>query len=161
MLPRVRARKGMRIVKEHRCGYVQLFSATCTETETAIGHACAMANTAEMNRHLPHVGETVPVGRHAPVLLDGAGWHTSKELEVPVNVSLRRLPPCCSELNPIKTLFAVLMHLHFASRVFGSAERSGNPSGRCGTGSSATVWRSCGSQPEAGPCCEIRGGVNL
>ena len=45
-----------------------------------------------------------------------------KELEVPANVSLLRLPPYSPELNPIETLFSVLKHRHFANRVFESAD---------------------------------------
>ena len=124
ILSRVWARKGTRprILKDHRYGYVYLFSAACPGTGTAVGHVCARANTAEMNRHLRDIGEAVPAGRHALVVLDGAGWHRSKELEVPDNVSLLRLPPYSPELNPVETLFSVLKHRHFANRVFDSAE---------------------------------------
>ena len=75
-----------------------------------------------MNRHLRDIGEAVPAGRHALIVLDGAGWHRSKDLEVPANVSLLRLPPHSPELNSAETLFSVLKHRHFANRVFESAE---------------------------------------
>ena len=124
MLSRVWARKGTRprIVRDHRYGYVYLFSAACPETGTAVGHVCAKANTEEMNRHLREIGEQVPAGKHALVVLDGAGWHRSRDLETPANVSLLRLPPYSPELNPVETLFSVLKHRHFANRVFENAE---------------------------------------
>ena len=34
------------------------------------------------------------------MVLDGAGWHKSKSLEVPKNIRLRLLPPYSPELNP-------------------------------------------------------------
>ncbi|MDE0524650.1 MAG: IS630 family transposase, partial [Boseongicola sp.] len=110
MLSRVWARNGTRprIVRDHRCGYACLFSAACPESGTAVGHVCAKANTVEMSRHLREIGEQVPAGKHALVVLDGAGWHRSRELEIPNNVSLLRLPPCSPELNPVETLFSVL-----------------------------------------------------
>ena len=37
---------------------------------------------------------------HAVMALDQAGWHGSKKLTVPNNVSLARLPPYSPELNP-------------------------------------------------------------
>src|SRR5215831_3634488 len=40
--------------------------------------------------------------RHAVVLLDQAGWHTSAKLDVPANISLRPLPPKAPELNPVE-----------------------------------------------------------
>ncbi len=75
-----------------------------------------------MNRHLRDVGKELPEGKHAAMVLDGAGWHRSKDLEIPSNVPLLRLPPYSPELNPIETLFAALKHVHFANRVFESAE---------------------------------------
>jgi len=124
MLSRIWARKGTRprIPRDYRYGYVCLFSAACPETGHAVGHVCDKANAREMNRHLRDVGKELPEGKHAVMILDGAGWHRSKDPEIPPNVSLLRLPPYSPELNPIETLFAVLKHGHFANRVFESAE---------------------------------------
>ncbi len=107
---------------DHRDGYVYLFSAACPETGAAVGHACARANTAEMNRHLRDVSAQTPAGKHALIVLDGVGWQGSKDHEVPANVSPLRLPPYSPELNPVETLFSVLKHRHFANRVFEDAE---------------------------------------
>ena len=35
----------------------------------------------------------LPEGKHAVMVLDGAGWHKSKDLEIPSNVSLLRCRP--------------------------------------------------------------------
>ncbi len=124
MVSRVWARKGTRarIPRDHRYGYVYLFSAACPETGVAVGHVCDKANTTEMNRHLRDVSSSLDDGKHALIVLDGAGWHRSKDLEIPANVSLLRLPPYSPELNPIETLFSVLKHRRFANRVFESTE---------------------------------------
>ena len=47
------------------------------------------------------ISAKVKPGNHAVVVLDGAGWHRSKALEVPANVSLLHLPPHSPELNPV------------------------------------------------------------
>ena len=39
-------------------------------------------------------------GAHAAILLDQAGWHRSRGLEVPLNITLIPLPAKCPELNP-------------------------------------------------------------
>ena len=83
---------------------------------------CDKVNTEEINRHLRDVGRELPEGKHAVMVPDGAGWHTSKDFEMPSNVSLLLLPPYSPELNPIETTFSVLKHRHFANRVFKSAE---------------------------------------
>ena len=117
-----RERERPRIPRDYRYGSVSLFSAACPETGDAVGHVCDKANAREMNRHLRDVGRELPEGKHAEMVLGGAGWHKSKDLEIPSNVSLLRLPPYSPELNPIETVFSVLKHRHFANRVFESAE---------------------------------------
>ena len=94
MLIRVWACRGvrLRVPRDYRYGYCYLFSAICPETGGATGHVCDKA-TAE--------------GHHALVILDGAGWHRSKVLEIPGNVSLQRLPPYSPELNPVETSVSV------------------------------------------------------
>ncbi len=83
---------------------------------------CATASTEEMNRHLRENREQVPADKHALVVLDGAGRHRSRKLEIPANVALLRLPPRSPALNPVGTLFPVPTHRHVANRVPESAE---------------------------------------
>ena len=40
----------------------------------------------------------------AVVVMDGAGWHKSKNLIVPKNIIIELLPPYCPELNPVERL---------------------------------------------------------
>ncbi len=68
------------------------------------------------------VGSMVPRGRHALVVFDGAGWHWSKDLVCPDNVSVLRLPPYSQELNPAENVFQFLKSNHFANRVFETAD---------------------------------------
>ncbi|MCY3875456.1 MAG: transposase [Rhodobacteraceae bacterium] len=75
-----------------------------------------------MNRHLVDIGSAVPLGRHALAVLDGAGWHRSKSLEIPDDVPLLRLPPYSPELNPVETVFQFLKRGNFANQVFATAE---------------------------------------
>ena len=42
------------------------------------------------------------------LVLDGAGWHGSKALLIPENITLLTLPPYAPELNPIKNVWACL-----------------------------------------------------
>ena len=124
MLTRVWARRGSRprVPRDHRYGYCHLFSAICSGSGTAVGHVCDRANTDEMNRHLVDIGAAVPQGRHALVVLDGAGWHRSKSLEMPDNVTLLHLPPYSPELNPVETVIQFLKHRNFANQVFATAQ---------------------------------------
>lgn len=98
------------------------FSVACPETGDAVGHVCDKADVRETNRHLRDVGRVLPEGKHAVMVLEGAGWHRSKDLEIPSNFSLLRLSPCSPELIPIETVSSVLKHRHLANRVFQSAD---------------------------------------
>ena len=42
------------------------------------------------------------------VLVDNAGWHVAKRLEMPPNVVLHRLPPCTPELQPAEPLWPLV-----------------------------------------------------
>ena len=72
-------------------GYVYLFGAACAERMLAVGHDRANA----ANEHL--ASASVQPGNRCVPVLDGAGRHRSKELEIPENMTL--LPPCSPELN--------------------------------------------------------------
>ncbi len=86
------------------------------------GHVCNRANTDEMNRHLVDIATAVPRGRHVLVVLDGAGWHRSKSLEIPDNVSPLRLSPYGPDPNPVETVFQFLEQDEFPKQVFATAE---------------------------------------
>ena len=75
-----------------------------------------------MSRHLRDIGDTTEPGRHALIILDNAGWHVAKDLEVPDNVSPLRLPPHSPELNSVKSVFQFLKARYFANQVFATAE---------------------------------------
>ena len=52
-----------------------------------------------MNLHLATIAAAVAPGRHAALLLDQAGWHTTPQLSVPGNITIVPLPAKCPELN--------------------------------------------------------------
>jgi len=51
-------------------------------------------------------------------VLDQAGWHRSKSLQVPGNITLLPLPPYSPELNPIERVWSWLRSHHLSNRVF-------------------------------------------
>ena len=114
-----------------------LFSAIYPASGTAVGHVADRANTWEMSRHLREIGGTTEPGRHALIILDGAGWHVSKHLEVPDNVSLLRLPPYSPELNSSENGFQFLKARYFANQVFAAAEAV-----------KETVWKAFEANPD-------------
>ena len=77
------------------------------------------ASTACMNVFLNEVATRHP-DDFIVMVLDGAGWHRSKALQVPANMALLALPPYSPELNPVENLWGELREKHFHNRVFDS-----------------------------------------
>lgn len=75
-----------------------------------------------MNLHLAEISRQVREGGHAVVVLDGAGWHRSKDLEIPKDVSLLRLPPYSPEPDSMDSVFGYLKSNKLANRLFDTAE---------------------------------------
>jgi transposase len=59
-------------------------------------------------------------GAHAVVILDQAGWHMSRALAVPQNITLLALPPRSPELNPVENIWQYLRENWLSNRVFES-----------------------------------------
>jgi len=71
-----------------------------------------------MKLFLKELSKTIPAGRHAVLVTDRAGWHKTKKLKIPANISLLFLPPYSPELNPIEQLWRQLKHKSLANRCF-------------------------------------------
>ena len=61
-----------------------------------------------MELHLAEIAKTVATDAHALLIVDGAGWHDSKDLRVPDNITLLKLPPYAPELNPMENVWQYL-----------------------------------------------------
>jgi transposase len=79
-------------------------------------------NTAAMQVFLDHLAATRPPDAHLVLVLDGAGWHTSRELAVPENISLVVLPPYAPELNPVERIWLFLRERFLSLRLLESTD---------------------------------------
>lgn len=71
-----------------------------------------------MLQHLAQISEVTEQGRHAVVIMDGAGWHTDDIAEQFPNVSIVKLPPYSPELNPIEQVWSWLRQHYLANQSF-------------------------------------------
>ena len=55
------------------------------------------------DRQAHRAGHITP-GKHCALLVDQAGWHMSKRLAVPANITVVPLPAKCPELSPIENV---------------------------------------------------------
>ncbi len=67
--------------------------------------------TQAMALQLAEIAQAVAPGAHAAVLLDQAGWHLSKRLVIPANITLVPLPSKAPELNPMENIWQTVCSL--------------------------------------------------
>ena len=119
-LTRVWARKGSRprAVKQTEYKWVNLWAAV----EPVSGQIAAMispdVNTDRMSQFLQGVSHLLGPGDLGVIVLDNAGWHRAKQLQIPANLTLLPLPPYSPELNPTERLWQWLRSHHLANRVY-------------------------------------------
>lgn len=75
-------------------------------------------NTEAMQLHLDQIAAEIPSDRHAVLVLDQAGWHTTKKLKLSNKITLLHLPPASPELNPTEQLWRQLREDSLANRSF-------------------------------------------
>ena len=119
-LSRMWAIKGTRprAVRQQQFKYTYLFGAVCPERGDGVGLLLPYANKDTMKIHLEHISSHVPKGRHAIIVLDRAGWHTTKLLGQFDNLTLLPLPPASPELNPCEQIWKLLRRTHLSNRSF-------------------------------------------
>ena len=88
-----------------------LFGAICPARGTGAALALPFANTEAMQLHLDEISRHVAKGAHAGLLLDRAGWHTTRALVVPKNITLILLPSRAPELNPVENIWQTVCSL--------------------------------------------------
>ncbi len=119
-LTRVWAERGTRprLTRQQQYESAYVFGAVCPSQDQAVGLVMPRVNTEAMQDHLALLSEQVPTGRHAVVVLDRAGWHTTTKLKAFENISLLPLPPYSPELNPTEQVWAQLRSRSLGNRCF-------------------------------------------
>ena len=119
-LPRVWARTGSRpsAVRQTEYEWVYLWAAVEPATGASVAMITPTVDTALMQQFLAGLAGTLAPDEHAVLVLDQAGWHVAKALEVPANLTLLFLPPYSPELNPAERLWAWLRSHQLSNRVY-------------------------------------------
>ena len=105
-------------VKQTQYDYLYLFGAVCPASGDSMALIAPRADTSIMNLFLERFAAALPTDVQAIMILDNAGWHHSKELLVPPNVTLIYLPPRAPELNPIERLWLWLKSHYWSNRAY-------------------------------------------
>jgi transposase len=105
---------------DQRTASTYIFGAICPKEGKGAALVLPRCNTEAMTLHLAEIAAEIAPGRHAIVLLDQAGWHMSKRLAIPPNITLVPLPPKCPELNPQENVWQFIRENWLSNRIFKS-----------------------------------------
>lgn len=95
-----------------------LFGAVCPARGDGVALVLPEVSTRAMGLFLAELAGRVAPAAHAVVVLDRAGWHTSRSLAVPPNLTLAHLPPYAPALNPVEKVWQQLRERSLSHRVF-------------------------------------------
>jgi transposase len=107
----------MQLVRE----YTYVFAAVCPIDGEMDSLILPEVNTTSMSLFLEEISQ-----RHERefilLFLDGAGWHKSKNLQIPNNIRLASLPPYSPQLNPAEHIWEEIREKWFPNLVFDSLD---------------------------------------
>jgi len=75
-----------------------------------------LVNTGTMNVLVKMISDEPGPKVHAVLIMDQAGWHKSKALELLANIATLLMPPYSPQLNPVERLWAYLRS-HYMSNL--------------------------------------------
>ena len=105
-------------MKQTEYEWLCLFAAVNPVTGQSSSILAPTVNTDFMNQHLRFISKEAGPDKHIVLILDQAGWHVSKGLKVPDNITLHHLPPYSPELNPVERIWAYLKSHYLSNRVY-------------------------------------------
>jgi DDE superfamily endonuclease len=114
------ARRGTRpsAPKDQRTQAAYIFGAICPAQGKGAGLVLPRCTSEGMSLHLAEIGQAVAPGAHA--LVDRAGWHQSRRLVIPANITLVPLPAKAPELNPVENVWQFMRENWLSNRSFTS-----------------------------------------
>ena len=102
--------------------WAYIFTAIRPATGEDVTLVLPAVNAQAMQVFLDHVAASRPPDAHLVMVLDGAGWHQSRALAVPANITLVVLPPYSPELDPVERVWLHLRERFLSLRLLSSTE---------------------------------------
>ncbi len=141
-------------IRQTQYDYLWVIAAACPATGAATGILMPNLDTDVINAFLQEFSRQLAPEVHAVLIWDGAGFHTSKALIVPENVTLLQLPPYSPELNPIENLWHYLRSHYWSNRSYPDWEalKEAAAAGLVAVGSDAQRIRTVCAAPYIAGC---------
>lgn len=105
-------------MRQTKYEWLYVIGAVCPQTGETIGLLSPIINSEMVNVFLNQFIAQVSQDVHVLLLWDRAGFHTSKKLTIPGNVTIVPLPPYSPELNPVENLWHYLRSHYWANRTY-------------------------------------------
>lgn len=102
---------------DKRFTFAYIFAAVEPGTDNAFALVMPYVNTGAMQEFLDRFAATIGDDEHVAMVLDQAGWHGSRALRVPSNITLIPLPPYSPELNPVERVWLYLKERFLSHRL--------------------------------------------
>lgn len=102
--------------------YLYAYSSVCPETGELFSLIMPACNNETMGIFIQELSEKFKDYRMV-MLLDNAGWHTSKNLKIPENITLWNIPQYAPELNPVELIWRELRKEYFNNEMFESLDQ--------------------------------------
>jgi transposase len=90
-----------RVVKQLQFELRLFVWAVCSATGETEELITPWVNKKIMKHYLEQITACTQLGRHAVVIMDGAGWHTDDIAQGINNLTIIKLPPYSPKLNPL------------------------------------------------------------
>lgn len=107
-----------RVVRQTKYEWLYVIGAVCPQTGESVGLLSPTINRAVVNVFLRQFTKEISEDVHVLLLWDRAGFHTSKQVKIPENVTVVPLPPYSPELNPVENLWHYLRSHHWSNRTY-------------------------------------------
>lgn len=105
-------------VKQTRFEWAYAYAAIEPRTGFSSALIAPHVNTETMSEFLKILAGEINAGDIVILLMDQAGWHRARALEVPANIVILFLPPYSPELNPVENLWGYMRSHHLSNRVY-------------------------------------------
>lgn len=102
---------------DQRFASAWLYAAIRPKTGEDVTLALPTVSAEVMDVFLAHFGQSLAAGVHALVVLDQAGWHDVRALQVPANITLVPLPSYSPALNPVERIWLYVRERFLSHRL--------------------------------------------
>jgi transposase len=119
-ITRVWAKRGSRprVVRQTKYDWLYVIGAVCPHSGQSIGLLSPYINSDIINIYLRQFSSELAAGAHAVLVWDQAGFHTSRQLDIPENITIIALPAYSPELNPVENLWHYFRSHYWSNRSY-------------------------------------------